>query len=39
LTEKVGANVFLSKWHGEELAKVIVNRIEEVSRQKIVKEG
>lgn len=34
LTEKVGANIFLSKWHGEELARVIVNRIEEVSRQR-----
>ncbi|MEA3405599.1 MAG: chemotaxis protein [Pseudomonadota bacterium] len=27
LTDKVGANVFVSKWHGEELAKAIVDRI------------
>jgi two-component system chemotaxis response regulator CheV len=32
LTEKVGANVFLSKWHGEELARAIVHRIDEVER-------
>lgn len=32
LTEKVGANVFLSKWHSDELANVIVQRIEEVSK-------
>lgn len=31
LTEKVGANIFLSKWHGEELAKAIVERIEELN--------
>lgn len=30
LTDKVGANVFLSKWHGEELAKAIVTRIHDV---------
>ena len=30
LTEKVGANVFLSKWHSDELANVIVERIDEV---------
>lgn len=30
LTEKVGANRFLSKWHAEELAKEIVQRIEQV---------
>jgi two-component system chemotaxis response regulator CheV len=30
LTEKVGANVFLSKWHSDELAETIVARIEEV---------
>lgn len=28
LTAKVGANIFLSKWHGEQLAKAIVDRIE-----------
>jgi two-component system chemotaxis response regulator CheV len=28
LTEKVGANKFLSKWHSEELARAIVERIE-----------
>ena len=27
LTDKVGANKFLSKWHGDELAKAIVDRI------------
>ena len=27
LTHKVGANLFLSKWHGDELAKAIVERI------------
>ena len=31
LTDKVGANRFLSKWHGEELAKAIVERINEDS--------
>jgi len=30
LTEKVGANVFLSKWHSDELANTIVDRIDEV---------
>ncbi len=30
LTEKVGANVFLSKWHSDELAETIVARIEEL---------
>ena len=30
LTSKVGANVFLSKWHSDELATTIVRRIEEV---------
>ncbi|HEY9017646.1 chemotaxis protein [Thiomicrospira sp.] len=30
LTEKVGANKFLSKWHSEELAREIVKRIDEV---------
>ncbi len=30
LTEKVGANVFLSKWHSDELAETIVARIEAV---------
>ncbi|MBD3755846.1 MAG: chemotaxis protein CheV [Gammaproteobacteria bacterium] len=33
LTEKVGANVFLSKWHGEELGRIIVNRVDEFKRQ------
>ena len=32
LTEKVGANAFLSKWHSDELAETIVARIEEVER-------
>ena len=31
LTEKVGANKFLSKWHSEELANEIVKRIEFVT--------
>lgn len=35
LTEKVGANVFLSKWHSDELAETIVARIEEVERAMI----
>ena len=30
LTEKVGANVFLSKWHSDELAETIVARIQEI---------
>ncbi len=30
LTEKVGANVFLSKWHSDELAETIVARIEAI---------
>lgn len=34
LTNKVGANVFLSKWHSDELATVIVKRIEEVNAQR-----
>lgn len=31
LTNKVGANVFLSKWHTDELAKTIIKRIESIS--------
>jgi len=31
LTDKVGANVFLSKWHSDELANTIVNRIDAVA--------
>ena len=34
LTEKVGANKFLSKWNPEELAQVIIDRIDSVSKQK-----
>lgn len=34
LTEKVGANKFLSKWHSEELAKEIIDRIEYVSAKR-----
>lgn len=30
LTEKVGANKFMSKWHPEELAQAIIDRIDEV---------
>ncbi|NPA71886.1 MAG: chemotaxis protein CheV [Gammaproteobacteria bacterium] len=30
LTEKVGANAFISKWHSDELAEAIVARIKEV---------
>ncbi len=30
LTEKVGANVFLSKWHSDQVAETIVARIKEV---------
>jgi two-component system chemotaxis response regulator CheV len=32
LTEKVGANVFLSKWHSDKLASVIVQRINQVEK-------
>lgn len=32
LTEKVGANKFISKWHSDELAETIVNRIESVKK-------
>lgn len=32
LTSKVGANVFLSKWHSDELANTIVNRIDEINK-------
>ncbi|MBF6058687.1 MULTISPECIES: chemotaxis protein [Thiomicrorhabdus] len=32
LTEKVGANVFLSKWHADDLAKIIVERLNRVAR-------
>lgn len=32
LTEKVGANKFLSKWHAEELANEIVKRLESVKK-------
>jgi two-component system chemotaxis response regulator CheV len=31
LTEKVGANVFISKWHADQLAKIIVARIDAIS--------
>ncbi len=31
LTSKVGANLFLSKWHSDELAQAIVSRIDEIS--------
>lgn len=33
LTEKVGANKFMSKWHPEELAQAIIDRIDEVKSQ------
>ncbi|BBP43062.1 chemotaxis protein [Thiosulfativibrio zosterae] len=33
LTEKVGANRFMSKWHPEELAQAIIDRIDEVTAQ------
>lgn len=40
LTEKVGADVFLSKWHGEELAKAVIDRIEAVSNKQLqAREG
>lgn len=35
LTEKVGANRFMSKWHPEELAQAIVDRIELVKKEKL----
>ncbi|CAN8141323.1 hypothetical protein THIOSC15_2880019 [uncultured Thiomicrorhabdus sp.] len=31
MTEKVGANVFISKWHADQLAKIIVARIDAIS--------
>ncbi len=34
LTEKVGANKFMSKWHPEELAQAIIDRIDVVTTQK-----
>ncbi len=34
LTEKVGANKFMSKWHPEQLAQAIIDRIDEVTRAK-----
>lgn len=34
LTEKVGADKFMSKWHPEELAQAIIDRIEYVKTQK-----
>ncbi|WP_019894323.1 chemotaxis protein [Hydrogenovibrio halophilus] len=34
LTEKVGANKFMSKWHPEELAQTIIDRIETVKSQR-----
>lgn len=33
LTEKVGANKFMSKWHPEELAQAIIDRIDEVTEE------
>jgi two-component system chemotaxis response regulator CheV len=34
LTEKVGANKFMSKWHPEELAQAIIDRIDVVTAKK-----
>uniref|UniRef100_Q31FK5 CheW protein n=1 Tax=Hydrogenovibrio crunogenus (strain DSM 25203 / XCL-2) TaxID=317025 RepID=Q31FK5_HYDCU len=34
LTEKVGANKFMSKWHPEELAQAIIDRIDAVATQR-----
>ncbi|WP_319381903.1 chemotaxis protein [Thiomicrorhabdus sp.] len=34
LTEKVGANVFLSKWHADDLARIIVERLSQVVENK-----
>ncbi|AZR81868.1 MULTISPECIES: chemotaxis protein [Piscirickettsiaceae] len=34
LTEKVGANKFMSKWHPEELAQAIIDRIDVVTAEK-----
>lgn len=31
LTEKVGANMFISKWHADQLAKIIVARIDAIT--------
>jgi two-component system chemotaxis response regulator CheV len=34
LTAKVGANHFLSKWHSDELARLVMQRLEELEMQK-----
>jgi two-component system chemotaxis response regulator CheV len=34
LTQKVGANLFLSKWHTDELAKVVIDRIKFMDKVK-----
>lgn len=34
LTEKVGANKFMSKWHPEELAQAIIDRIDQVTAER-----
>ena len=39
LTSKVGANAFLSKWHSDELATLIIQRLEEVRYQHERKES
>ncbi|QKI89589.1 chemotaxis protein [Thiomicrorhabdus xiamenensis] len=39
LTEKVGANTFISKWHSDQLARVIVSRIDEVTASGSEKTG
>lgn len=39
LTEKVGANTFISKWHSDQLARVIVSRIDEVTAAGNAKTG
>ncbi|MBO1924493.1 chemotaxis protein [Thiomicrorhabdus sp. 6S3-12] len=39
LTEKVGANTFISKWHSDQLARVIVARIDEVTAAGSEKTG
>jgi len=38
LTDKVGADKFMSKWHPEELAQAIVDRIEEAKSEKLAKQ-
>ncbi len=39
LTSKVGANAFLSKWHSDELAHLVMQRLEELESKRIAQES